>query len=31
MIFDVLTYSILAIGLVLTYVIFHLAATKNKN
>lgn len=31
MIFDILTYSILAIGLVLTYVIFHLAVSKNKN
>ena len=31
MIFDLLTYSILVIGLVLTYVILHLAASKNKN
>jgi hypothetical protein len=31
MIFDVLTYSILAIGLVLTYVVLHLAFSNNKN
>lgn len=31
MIFDVLTYSILAIGLILTYVVWHLALSNNKN
>ena len=31
MIFDVLTYSILAIGLILAYVVWHLALSNNKN
>jgi hypothetical protein len=31
MIFDAMTYSILVIGLVLAYVVWHLALSKNKN
>jgi len=30
MIFDILTYSILAVGAVLTYVVFHLAQTNKE-
>ncbi len=29
MIFDALTYSIITVGLVLTYVVFHLARSKS--
>ena len=31
MIFDVFTYSILAIGLILAYVVWHLALSDKKN